>query len=99
MNTVQETLINLLINELSAEEQLEIVRKLRGMVDIGRYFELKERAEEMVRLKEQMVQRMEHYRAESFAELYGKQNPAWEGEVDRQGGSFTQDEINNPGWK
>lgn len=99
MNTVQRTLINLMIEDLPFDVELSVFQKLRNLMDPERYRELLVRAEEMVRIKEQTTQRMDHYRAESFAELYGKQNPAWEGDVDRQGGSFTQDEINNPGWK
>lgn len=89
MNTVTRNLLNILIDQMSPCDQMLLIDDLTDKMDPAAVQEMIDQAEEIYRLKRNMVERMDTYRA----------SPAWPGcAVDRQGGSFTQDELNDTGW-
>lgn len=82
------TLLGVLIDEMDDEAQERLIDELLHTHRFERAQELIDQAEALYRLKRGMIERMDAYRA----------SESWEGAVDRQGGSFTQDELNDTGW-
>lgn len=92
MTPLYKTLLNLLIDELPALEQDVLLADLLGRFTPDHILELRAQACDMV-ITEAKLTKAVRRPAEPYA--FG----GWgRDDVDRQGGSFTQDELNDNGW-
>lgn len=87
MSAFELQLLNVLIDELSTHDKRKLLETLKANLQPYRLKSLEDQASVVLHIKRGMDERMEEYR-----------NNTWYGDVDRQGGSFTADEIADTGW-
>lgn len=91
MSDVREnnrTLLNVLIDAMDDSAQERLIDELLHTHRYERAQELINQAETIQFLKKSMMERLNATRYSGWKQ----------GDVDRQGGSFTQDELNDTGW-
>lgn len=87
MSAFELQLLDVLIDELSIHDKRKLLETLKANLQTHRLKSLEDQASIMLHIKQGMDERMKEYR-----------NNTWYGDVDRQGGSFTADEIVDTGW-